>query len=62
MSQFSIMEDVHDAFDSLFVEFVELKDNYEILKGALEDILTADETSTAAGAVAIARAALDATK
>jgi hypothetical protein len=56
------MEDVHDAFDSLFVEFVELKDNYEILKGALEDILTADETSTAAGAVAIARAALDATK
>jgi hypothetical protein len=33
---------------------------YETLRGALEDICTADETSTLAGAVAIARQALQA--
>ncbi len=40
-------------------EWNALQRSYEILKGALEDIITADETSTLKGAVAIARHALE---
>jgi hypothetical protein len=40
----------------------QLETQLEILRGALEDIASADETSTLDGAVAIARHALELTK